>query len=78
MSIPSFPTITEQVASYLREELLRGRWSGEIAGQKKLAKLLGVSGQTVELALGLLEKDGILVGQGTGRRRRILLPEDHS
>ncbi|MEJ6571375.1 MAG: substrate-binding domain-containing protein, partial [Akkermansiaceae bacterium] len=39
------------------------------------AKLLGVSAQTVELALGLLEKDGILVGRGTGRRRKIVLPE---
>ncbi len=44
-------------------------------GQKQLAKLLGVSGKTVELALALLEKQGILVGQGTGRRRRIDLPE---
>jgi len=78
MSFPSFPTITEQVSNYLREELLRGRWSGEMPGQKQLAKLLGVSGQTVELALGLLEKDGILVGQGTGRRRKIVLPEGHT
>jgi DNA-binding LacI/PurR family transcriptional regulator len=77
MRSPFFPTITEQVATYLREELLRGRWSGEMPGQKKLAKLLGVSAQTVELALGVLEKDGVLVGQGTGRRRRILLPENH-
>ena len=75
MSLPSFPTITEQVSTYLREELLRGRWSGEMPGQKQLAKLLGVSAQTVELALGLLEKDGILVGRGTGRRRKIVLPE---
>jgi len=73
-----FLTITEQVSTYLREELLRGRWSGEMPGQKQLAKLLGVSGQTVELALGLLEKDGILVGQGTGRRRKIVLPEGHT
>ena len=78
MSSPSFPTITEQVSTYLREELLRGRWSGEMPGQKQLAKLLGVSGQTVELALGLLEKDGIIVGQGTGRRRKIVLPEGHA
>ena len=78
MSSPSFPTITEQVSTYLREELLRGRWSGEMPGQKQLAKLLGVIGQTVELALGLLEKDGILVGQGTGRRRKIVLPEGHA
>jgi hypothetical protein len=75
---PSFQTITEQVAAHLREELLRGRWSGEMPGQKQLAKLLGVSGKTVELAFVLLEKDGVLVGQGTGRRRRIALPENFS
>ena len=47
-----------------------------MAGQKQLAKLLGVSGKTVELALVLLEEDGILVGRGTGRRRKIVLPEE--
>lgn len=75
MPIPSFQTITEQVAVHLREELSRGRWMDEMPGQKQLAKLLGVSGKTVELALALLEKEGILIGQGTGRRRKIMLPE---
>lgn len=42
-------------------------------GQKRLSKQLGVSGQTVELALQLLEKEGVLVGQGAGRRRRVEL-----
>jgi len=75
MLLPQFQTITEQVAAYLRQELLQGRWSGEMPGQKQLAKLLGVSGKTVELALVLLENEGILVGRGTGRRRKIELPE---
>ena len=66
MWAPSFPTITEQVVSYLREELLRGRWSGEIAGQKNLAKMLGVSGQTVELALGYSKKMGSSSGWEPG------------
>ena len=78
MLLPHFQTITEQVAAYLRQELLQGRWSGEMAGQKQLAKLLGVSGKTVELALVLLENEGILVGRGAGRRRRIVLPEGHA
>jgi LacI family transcriptional regulator len=78
MSLPDFQTITEQVAAYIHQELLRGSWSGEMPGQKQLAKQLGVSGKTVELALGLLEKEGVLVGQGTGRRRKIVLPEDHA
>ena len=39
---PHFQTITEQVAAYLRQELLQGRWSGEMAGQKH--KKQGVRG----------------------------------
>jgi DNA-binding LacI/PurR family transcriptional regulator len=44
-------------------------------GRERLAPELGVSRKTVELALGLLEKDGLLVPQGGGRRRAIRLPE---
>ena len=33
---------------------------------------------TVEHALRLLEKEGVLVGQGAGRKRRIVLPDDHA
>ena len=73
MSAPHFKTITEQVAEHLRKELLAGQWIEGMPGQKSLSKQLGVSGQTVELALQLLEKEGLLVGQGAGRRRRIEL-----
>lgn len=75
MPIPRFMTITEQVAEHLRNELLGGQWSDGMPGQKRLSKQLGVSGQTVELALQALEKEGLLVGQGNGRRRRIELPQ---
>ncbi len=76
MSIPPFKTITEQVAEHLRNELLGGQWNKGMPGQKLLSKQLGVSGQTVELALQALEKEGLLVGQGAGRRRQIVLPQD--
>lgn len=75
MSLPHFKTITEQVAEHLRDELLSGHWQDEMPGQKSLSKQLGVSGQTVELALQLLEKEGLLVGQGAGRRRRVDLSQ---
>lgn len=71
MALPHFRTITEQVADHLRKELLGGHWADGMPGQKRLSKELGVSGQTVELALQLLEKEGLLVGQGAGKRRRI-------
>ncbi|MFT6178098.1 MAG: DNA-binding LacI/PurR family transcriptional regulator [Paracoccaceae bacterium] len=73
--IPDFLTIAEQAAAYLRGELMRGRWSGTIPGTNHLAPKLGINAKTVEAALQLLEQEGLLVGQGAGRRRRIELPE---
>lgn len=67
---------SEQVAEHLRGELLRGRWSGTMPGGPTLAAELGVDGKTVWAALGLLEEEGLLIPQGSGRRRRIELPEN--
>ena len=75
MPTPHFQSITDQVAAYLREQLLCGRWHGEMPGQNQLVKLLGVSSKTIEMALRILEGEGLLIGQGAGRRRRIVLPE---
>jgi DNA-binding LacI/PurR family transcriptional regulator/biotin operon repressor len=60
-----------QVAAYLREELMRGRWTGTMPGGPALAKELGVDGKTVWSALGQLEKEGLLIAQGPGKRRKI-------
>lgn len=68
----------EQVAEHLRNELLRGALSGSMPGAHPLAEELGVNHKTVKAALQLLEKKGLLVGQGAGRRRKIVLPEDHA
>lgn len=64
----------EQVAAHLREGLLQGRWSGLLPGRQRLARELGVSGKIVEAALGLLELEGLLAGQGPRRRRGIVVP----
>ncbi len=66
---------SEQVAVFLRGELGRGRWSGEMPGAPLLAADLGVDRKTVEAGLCLLEQEGLLVPQGAGRRRKILLPD---
>jgi LacI family transcriptional regulator len=71
MAQPMFLSIAEQVAAYVRDEIMRGRWSGEVPGMNRLAPELGVNAKTVEAALQLLEKQGLLVPQGRGRRRRI-------
>ncbi len=71
-----FLSIAEQVASHLREELLRGRWSGTIPGRHQIAHELGLNNKTVAAALKQLEVEGLLVTQGAGRRRIIQLPPD--
>jgi DNA-binding LacI/PurR family transcriptional regulator len=45
---------------------------------QKLAEELEVNSKTIEYALNLLEAEGLLVGQGAGRKRRIVLPKDHA
>jgi len=73
MAIFQFRTATEQVADYLRGELSRRRWSGQLPGSNALAKELGVGKSSIEAALLLLEEEGLLIPQGTGRPRRIEL-----
>ena len=68
-------TAAEQVGEYLRAELCRGTWGGRMPGGSRLATELGVGRDTVEAALQILERDGLLVPQGAGRRRRIELAE---
>ena len=68
-------TAAEQVAGYLRRALGSGAWGGRLPGGNQLAGLLGVGKNTVEAALRQLEAEGVLVPQGAGRRRRIVLPE---
>jgi len=62
---------TEQVADYLRREILRRRWTGVMPGSIWLAGELGVGHGTLDAALALLEAEGLLVPQGKGRPRRI-------
>lgn len=76
MSMLRVLTATEQVAAHLRDELFRNRWLGKMPGSHQLAKELGVGHSTIEAALGLLETEGLLIPQGTGRRRRISLPSN--
>lgn len=69
-------THAEQVAAHLRAELLRGRWKDELPGAPRLEAELDVNHTTISAALRLLENEGLLVLQGAGRRRRIVLPEN--
>jgi DNA-binding LacI/PurR family transcriptional regulator/biotin operon repressor len=71
MSSPIFSSITEQVTGHLRKEMAYGRWRTTMPGTNRLAEELRVSRKTVESALKNLEAEGLLLGQGAGRRRLI-------
>lgn len=68
----------EQVAEKLRQAILRGELGGTMPGAMPLTAELGVNHKTVRAALKQLEQEGLLASQGTGRHRRIVLPEDHA
>jgi DNA-binding LacI/PurR family transcriptional regulator len=66
----------EQVYMHLREGLLEGRWSGSMPGINKLSSELHVNRHAIESALIQLEKEGLLIPQGVGRRRQIKIPKN--
>jgi hypothetical protein len=75
--MPSFVprTVAGQVAAHLRSELRRGTWPDALPGRDRLAAELGVNAKTVEAALRELEREGLLVRPGQGRRRRVVAGE---
>ena len=73
MSEQHFLSIAEQVAAYLREEIISGHWTGVMPGKNHLAEKLGINKKTVVIAMNQLEREGLLEGQGSGRSRKILL-----
>jgi len=73
-----FLSHAQQLAAHLRSEILHGKWSGSMPGILRLEVELGVNRNTIDAALKLLEQEGVLKGQGAGRKRRIVLPENHA
>ncbi|MFT5856979.1 MAG: DNA-binding LacI/PurR family transcriptional regulator [Verrucomicrobiales bacterium] len=68
---------TEQFTAHLRDELSRGRWVGTMPGVQRLAAEFTLNRKTAEAALQSLENEGLLKGQGPGRKRRIVLPKSN-
>ncbi|QTN32378.1 substrate-binding domain-containing protein [Akkermansiaceae bacterium] len=66
----------EQVAEHLRTALLRRRWTGTMPGVLALQAELGVNRTTVDTALQLLEREGLLIPRGVGKPRLISIPGD--
>ena len=68
-------TVTAQVTAHLKEKILQGHWRDFLPGRERLAAELGVSHMTVSRAVEQLQDEGLIVSEGTGRPRRIVLPE---
>ena len=75
MATKAFSSLTDQVTDRLRQGMVEGRWRETLPGRDRLAAELGCSHWTVEEAMQRLAKEGLLVTQGAGRRRRIVLPQ---
>ena len=56
----------EQVADHLKEGILRGEFRDLMPGKETLAAQLGGNHKTVTEALGLLEREELIVRQGPG------------
>lgn len=68
----------EQVADFLSKQIVAGEWLDEMPGVQTLAEQLGVNHKTVDAAIGLLERQGLLEGQGPRRRKRIVLHQQNA
>jgi len=72
---------TDQLAQYLREEVLSGRLTGEMPGIKQMVRMLGVNSVAITQAVRQLEREGLLIFRGNRRNRLIAEqaePQAHS
>ena len=73
MSKNEISSFTSQVAEILRRGITHGRWRDALPGRLPLAEELGCSHWTIDAAIQVLTKEGLLVSQGRGRPRQIEL-----
>jgi hypothetical protein len=71
-------TAPEQLADHLKEEIRAGRWTERMPGESWLLTHLHVGRETVRAAMVLLEREGVIVSEGQGKRRRIVMSRDAS
>ena len=64
---------SQQVAEFLRSEIMQETWVDAMPGAPQLSADLGIDRKTIDAAMQLLENEGWLIAQGAGRRRKINL-----
>jgi len=75
MAVFQFRNANEQVAEFLKSEIVAGRYGASMPGGDRLSKELGVGKATIESALARLEKEGFLKSRGKGRPREVVRSE---
>jgi hypothetical protein len=65
-------TSVEQLAAYMRAEILAGSFGNTLPGVNRLAKELAVSPKTIIAAVAQLEHEGLLLSQGERRRCQVI------
>ena len=68
----------QQVAEFLKLEIQRGSFQDSMPAVCELVDELGVNHKTVTAAFGILEKEGLIQGQGRGLKRLIIKKKSQS
>jgi hypothetical protein len=67
-----------QLAEYLKEQIRNQKWTNTMPGESWLMTYFQVGRGTVRAAMAQLEEEGVLVSDGQGKRRRIVMIADAS
>jgi len=70
-----FQSLPAQVADHLKMEIVRGRWSGYLPGERSLALTLRVSRRTLTSALAQLQQAGVIQAEPARGHRIVRDPE---
>jgi DNA-binding LacI/PurR family transcriptional regulator/biotin operon repressor len=71
-----FRSASGQLAKYLKEQIRERKWTNTMPGESWMMRQLQVGRGTVRAAMAQLEEEGVLVSNGQGKRRRIVMSED--
>ncbi len=69
VALPRRVSLVSQAAESIRAHLRAGHWAQRLPAERRLCEILQVSRPTVRLALGQLEREGVIRLVGRARRR---------
>lgn len=70
-----FQSLPAQVAEHLKAEIIQGRWSEFLPGERSLSTTLRVSRRTLTAALDQLQRAGIIKSEPARGHRILLVPQ---